>query len=91
MVYVHPDGRRAVPVADRPVDGDQAGAAAPGRAWRWAAGSCRPAIGNNLSGIFAGHVSGETGMTVESALAGYTFGFCAADRRRRRCCSWSRR
>ncbi len=32
-------------------------------------------IGNNLSGIFAGHVSGETGMTVASALAGYTFGF----------------
>jgi POT family proton-dependent oligopeptide transporter len=34
-------------------------------------------IGNNLSGIFAGHVSGETGMTVESAYAGYTFGFWA--------------
>ena len=33
------------------------------------------AIGNNLSGIFAGHVSGETGMTVASALSGYTFGF----------------
>jgi proton-dependent oligopeptide transporter, POT family len=33
------------------------------------------AIGNNLSGIFASHVSGETGMTVESALSGYTFGF----------------
>ena len=32
-------------------------------------------IGNNLSGIFAGHVSGEGGMTVQSALAGYTFGF----------------
>jgi POT family proton-dependent oligopeptide transporter len=32
-------------------------------------------IGNNLSGIFAGHVSGETGMTVESALSGYTTGF----------------
>ncbi len=32
-------------------------------------------IGNNLSGIFAGHVSGETGMTVQSAHAGYTFGF----------------
>ncbi|WP_266183379.1 peptide MFS transporter [Dyella humicola] len=32
-------------------------------------------IGNNLSGIFAGHVSGESGMTVQSALAGYTFGF----------------
>ena len=30
-------------------------------------------IGNNLSGIFAGHVSGETGMTVASAHAGYTF------------------
>ena len=34
-------------------------------------------IGNNLSGIFAGHVSGETGMTVQSAHAGYTFGFWA--------------
>ncbi len=34
-------------------------------------------IGNNLSGIFASHVSGETGMTTESALGGYTFGFWA--------------
>jgi POT family proton-dependent oligopeptide transporter len=34
-------------------------------------------IGNNLSGIFAGHVSGATGMTVESAHAGYTMGFWA--------------
>lgn len=34
-------------------------------------------IGNNLSGIFAGHVSGETGMTTQSALGGYTFGFWA--------------
>jgi POT family proton-dependent oligopeptide transporter len=33
------------------------------------------AIGNNLAGLFAGHVSGETGMTVASALSGYTFGF----------------
>jgi len=33
------------------------------------------AIGNNLSGIFAGHVSGETGMTVQSALEGFTFSF----------------
>lgn len=32
-------------------------------------------IGNNLSGIFASHVSGETGMTTASALSGYTFGF----------------
>jgi POT family proton-dependent oligopeptide transporter len=32
-------------------------------------------IGNNLAGIFAGEVSGETGMTVQSALSGYTFGF----------------
>jgi POT family proton-dependent oligopeptide transporter len=32
-------------------------------------------IGNNLSGIFASHVSGETGMTVASAHAGYTQGF----------------
>ena len=35
------------------------------------------AIGNNLAGIFAGHVSGSGGMTVESAHAGYTFGFYA--------------
>ncbi|MBS7457892.1 peptide MFS transporter [Coralloluteibacterium stylophorae] len=33
------------------------------------------AIGNNLSGILAGSISGETGMTVESALAGFTFSF----------------
>jgi POT family proton-dependent oligopeptide transporter len=32
-------------------------------------------IGNNLSGIFASEVSGAGGMTVQSALAGYTFGF----------------
>ena len=32
-------------------------------------------IGNNLSGIFASHVSGETGMSVQSALTGYEFGF----------------
>ena len=32
-------------------------------------------IGNNLSGIFASHVSGDTGMTVASAQAGYTQGF----------------
>ena len=35
------------------------------------------AIGNNLAGIFAGKVSGEGGMTVQSAHAGYTFGFYA--------------
>jgi POT family proton-dependent oligopeptide transporter len=32
-------------------------------------------IGNNLAGIFASEVSGETGMTTTSALSGYTFGF----------------
>lgn len=32
-------------------------------------------IGNNLSGLFASLVSGETGMTVESAHSGYTMGF----------------
>ena len=32
-------------------------------------------IGNNLSGIFASHVSGAEGMTIESANAGYTSGF----------------
>lgn len=35
------------------------------------------AIGNNLAGIFAGSVSGDGGMTVQSAQAGYTFGFWA--------------
>jgi proton-dependent oligopeptide transporter, POT family len=34
-------------------------------------------IGNNLSGIFAGWVSGEGGMTVASAGVGYSFGFWA--------------
>ena len=34
-------------------------------------------IGNNLSGIFASAVSGETGMSAASALSGYTFGFWA--------------
>jgi POT family proton-dependent oligopeptide transporter len=33
------------------------------------------AIGNNLSGLVAGWISGETGMTVDSALAGFTFSF----------------
>ncbi|QNN47908.1 MFS transporter [Thermomonas brevis] len=32
-------------------------------------------IGNNLSGIFASHASGETGMTTASALSSYTQGF----------------
>jgi len=35
------------------------------------------AIGNNLSGMFASSVSGEGGMTTDSALTGYTFGFWA--------------
>jgi len=33
------------------------------------------ANGNNLSGIFAGEVSGESGLTTASALSGYTQGF----------------
>ncbi|UPG95311.1 peptide MFS transporter [Luteibacter aegosomatissinici] len=33
------------------------------------------AIGNNLSGLLAGHISGESGMTVASALSGFTFSF----------------
>jgi POT family proton-dependent oligopeptide transporter len=33
------------------------------------------AIGNNLSGLFAGHISGSSGMTVASALSGFTFSF----------------
>ncbi len=32
-------------------------------------------IGNNLSGIFASYVSGETGQSVASALSGYTSAF----------------
>jgi proton-dependent oligopeptide transporter, POT family len=32
-------------------------------------------IGNNISGIFAGLISGEGGMTTASALHGYTIGF----------------
>jgi POT family proton-dependent oligopeptide transporter len=32
-------------------------------------------IGNNLSGIFAGLVSGEKGLSIESAREGYTLGF----------------
>ena len=32
-------------------------------------------MGNNLSGIFAGLLSGESGMSAASALSGYTFGF----------------
>jgi len=32
-------------------------------------------IGNNLSGIFAGYVSGSRGLSIESALGGYSFGF----------------
>lgn len=35
------------------------------------------AIGNNLAGIFAGLVSGEGGMTVQSAHSGYTIAFWA--------------
>jgi proton-dependent oligopeptide transporter, POT family len=33
------------------------------------------AIGNNLSGLLAGHISGDSGMTVGSALSGFTFSF----------------
>jgi POT family proton-dependent oligopeptide transporter len=33
------------------------------------------ALGNNLSGIFAGRVSGATGLTVASSLQGFTFSF----------------
>ncbi len=33
------------------------------------------AIGNNFSGILAGNMSGETGMTATSALDGFTFSF----------------
>ncbi len=50
------------------------------RAWpAWRVGCLVPVDrdGNNLAGIFAGKVSGEGGMTVQSAHAGYTFGFWA--------------
>lgn len=33
------------------------------------------AIGNNFSGILAGVISGETGMTVNSAISGFNFSF----------------
>jgi POT family proton-dependent oligopeptide transporter len=33
------------------------------------------ANGNNLAGLLAGQISGETGMTVKSALSGFTFSF----------------
>ncbi len=33
------------------------------------------AIGSNFSGILAGSISGETGMTVTSAIAGFNFSF----------------
>jgi POT family proton-dependent oligopeptide transporter len=33
------------------------------------------AVGDNLSGLLASHISGATGMTVESALGGFTFSF----------------
>jgi proton-dependent oligopeptide transporter, POT family len=33
------------------------------------------AVGGNLSGLLAGHISGESGMTAASALSGFTFSF----------------
>ncbi|WP_114241327.1 peptide MFS transporter [Dyella sp. C9] len=33
------------------------------------------AVGGNLSGLLAGRISGDTGMTAASALAGFTFSF----------------
>lgn len=33
------------------------------------------ATGNNLSGLLAGEISGETGMTIQSALDGFSFSF----------------
>ena len=33
------------------------------------------AVGGNLSGLLAGQISGESGMTATSALAGFTFSF----------------
>ena len=58
-----PVGRRVVPVADRPVDGDQAGAAAPGRLRH---GRLVPVHRHRQQPVRASSpasVSGETGMT----------------------------
>jgi POT family proton-dependent oligopeptide transporter len=33
------------------------------------------AVGGNLSGLLAGHISGDSGMTAASALDGFTFSF----------------
>ena len=33
------------------------------------------AVGGNLSGLLAGHISGDSGMTAASALGGFTFSF----------------
>ena len=44
-------------------------------------------IGNNLSGIFAGHVSGETGMTTASALSRLHVRLLGPGRCRACCCS----
>ena len=33
------------------------------------------AVGGNLSGLLAGHISGENGMTAASALSGFSFSF----------------
>jgi len=33
------------------------------------------AVGGNLSGLLAGHISGDSGMTATSALSGFTFSF----------------
>ncbi|MGH8157654.1 MAG: peptide MFS transporter [Rhodanobacter sp.] len=33
------------------------------------------AVGGNLSGLLAGHISGESGMTAASALSGFSFSF----------------
>ena len=72
-----PVGRRALPVADRLVDDHQAGTVPSLTGFAMGCWFLSIAIGNNLAGIFAGQVSGEGGMTVESAHAGYTFGFYA--------------
>jgi POT family proton-dependent oligopeptide transporter len=70
----HPVGGRAVPVADRL---SMTTKLAPVKLVGFAMGGwfLSTGIGNNLSGIFASHVSGATGMTVDSANAGYTQGF----------------
>ena len=61
-------------VSNRSVDGDQL---APTRLVGLGMGGwfLSTGMGNNLSGIFASHVSGDAGMSISSALSGLYFRF----------------